>query len=379
MGGYFLAHSLDYARRLLKRLDLPADAELMLERPTYWDPTVCRAYFELCDRKMFDSPREGLRMARIAPELALLVPEEDGRIRHRSMLILGYAVLGSAHRAAGNFTEAENQYRTAFRLAKTEGIQGSCLANISGRLSVLRTCQKRFGDALKAAERAVNIYRGINDPQRLAVALISASYAAGRSGRYGEAADHCGEVLDLTPNPNASPEAKQLYHAACHNLADCALNGSPADLEKARQYVRRARRGCPKGKSAPKAKLRWIEGRIMIRFGSTRRGEAYLRRAIADLESLGAAYDSALVALELSALWRMEGRWRSLKGLAAETFRCFQTLAGDSEALAALSLWLDAVNAQALTVGMIRETQAVIEARMAPGNCCSTKRARGPA
>ncbi len=362
-------HSKDYARRLLKRLDLSRNAGQMLDRSTYWDETVCKLYCARCDGEIFDRPLVALTMAKIAPRLALLIPEvagQAGRLRHRSLIARAYGVLGSAYRAVGDLEAAQREYQIALRIINSEGLQGVELGTIYCRMSVLATCKRQFSEALELIDRALTIYADLDDTRRIAEGVAIKSAALGNAGRYSEAIDCCGECLDLMPNPNTWPRT---YYAATHNMALWCTYGKPDDLNRARSYARRARRLNTTRRSVAVAKFKWIEARIMIRLGSTRRGEAYLLAAISRLDELGAALETALAALELSELWRRWGEWQKLRKLAARTYARFRELSADSEAIAALGLWLNASRTESLTAEIIQESQRIIEARMAPGSC----------
>ncbi len=366
-----MPHSKDYARRLLKRLDMPANVELMLSRPSYWDETVCRLYFSQCDETLFNRPRDGLKMAQIAPRLALLVPEQSsqaGRLRHRSLTVEAYGLLGSAHRANRQLVDAQRQYKTALRIVESEGIGGLTLADLHRRWSVLQICLKRFSGALELIDSAITVYRANDESKLLAEALVIRAAVHGNSGNFKAAIEDCGECLRMTPNPNHAPLT---YYSALHNLAYCCSYGRMDDLSLAMRYLRGARRANTVRQSVAKAKLGWIEGRIMIRQGSTRRGEAVLVKAISELETLGAAFETALAALELTQLWLHEcAEWRRVKDLAVRVYRRFREQSADSEAIAALSLWLEASKAETLTIEQVEEIQQTIESRLAPGSCC---------
>ncbi len=107
------------------------------------------------------------------------------------------------------------------------------------------------------------------------------------------------------------------------------------------------------------------------------RGELRLRKALAGFLKFQVPYEIALVTLDLSALLRFQKRWAELEELSADTFRRFQELREDAEALAALKLWLDAVRSRSLSEELISEVKTALEVRMRRQGTAGRRRQRG--
>ena len=120
-------------------------------------------------------------------------------------------------------------------------------------------------------------------------------------------------------------------------------------------------------RSIPKQKLYWVEGLVLLKLCLWRRAEQLLKKARGGLLALGAPLEIALVSLDLSALYHLEGRWADLEELAADTYRRFCDLSADSEAIAALCLWKDGVEMRTLTDEVISAAKTAIEERMRYG------------
>ncbi len=106
--------SLDYAKRLLAKVDLENAPEVVLDCASYWDDTPCRLYLEACEELIYRHPKAALRAAAVAPRLAAAVPEEnspEGRREHRDRLVRAHCIFGSAYRAAGRPHEARLPFR----------------------------------------------------------------------------------------------------------------------------------------------------------------------------------------------------------------------------------------------------------------------------
>lgn len=358
-----MPHQRDYAKRLLRELDLPKDAEQVLERRSYWDETFCKLFFELCEELLDRKPQEGLQLALVAPRLARAVPEESGRggvRKHRELLVRAHSMLGGAFRRVGHFSRADAEHQTAYRISR-RGVSKAVAAQQAWRHAYLRTAQLRFGEALKLAEKAV---AQSDSPNTLAAALSARGYVYLEMGRYSEGVREYGKALSvIEPKDRLS---KRVHYGATHNLSFAvSQNPSPEALSEALAYVRHARSLIRvHRRSLAKYQLYWIEGKILIKLGLGRRGEALLKKAQAGFTKLDVPFEIALVGLDLSELYRDEGRCDELAELAAETYLRFEALSADAEAITALVLWRDAAQPKKLEDQLLSEVKAKLTERM---------------
>ena len=357
--------SLDYAKRLLAKVDLKKNPQVVLERPSYWDETPCRLYFEACEELIYQDPEAALKAAEIAPRLAAALPEEDsseGRRRHRDSLIRAYCILGSAYRAVGRPTEAWHPLSRALQVARKE-ISSKARAMLYRRIAYLKAGQKELEEALKFAEKAKKVSDG---PNYLGAAYTVRGYVHTKLGRFSKAVRDFGKALSvLDPRKDSSSESKRVQYAAVHNLVYAiSQSPSPESLGDARFYLRQARKLVPAHRrSLPRYQLYWVEGLILIKLGLGRRGERLLHRARAGFVEVGACFELALIGLSISELFRDEGRWSELQELSAATFHQFKELSADAEAIAALKLWKEAVEGQKLEDKLLSEVGATLSAR----------------
>ncbi len=368
-----MAHSETWARRLLR--EMPRDPEELLEVERYRDPTFLRIFLDHVDDVIYRDPRAGLKLARVAPRLAELVPEGRGRgsrRRHREWLIRAHATLGGAYRATGRLDAAESEYALALRIADSLRISPPARANLCRRLAVLRACQKRYVEALELADEAAEIFRGRKDRQGLAAAIATRGYVLNEEGRFADAIPYHGEALRIAGEAlrvagRKRPAALVRVHQVARvNLADALAQSSGAEaaaeaLDQAREAGRalRGQRRC-----RARHHCQWIEGKAWLRLGLDRRAEQSLKVARRGFVRLDAPWEIALVSLELAAIYRLWGQWEDLETLAEDTFRRFRELSGDYEAISALSLWLDAVRARKGAAAAIDAAQRTVQARM---------------
>ena len=354
------------ARHLLVRLDLPREAEVILHRPEYWNVAVCEGYFELCEEWLYHAPEDALEAAEIAPRLALILPEEggeQGRLRHRERLVRGYAILGGACRAAGRHRASERAYAQALRAGR-QGISQALRCQLDRWMAYLRCAQHRLEEALELADRAVELSDSDN---ARGGALVVRGYVHVRMGYFSDGVRDFSKALsmiDLDSDPANRRRLLRVRYAATHNLAHAiSRSPSPESLETARSQLRRARQLMPAhGRSLPRHQLCWLEGQCLIKLGSARHGEALLRRAREGFRDVGAPFEMALAGLDLSELYRKERRWAELAELASDTFQRFERLSADTEAVAALSLWLKAAGRARLGGELIHKVRCQLDA-----------------
>ena len=357
-----LPHSKKYGQKLIR--ELPADIDRLLEQPRYWDETFLDLYLDHCDEVLFRDPRKGLKLAELAPDLAEKVPkrrDRQSRLVRRELRVRSNAVHGGALRATGRLDEADEAYQAALRICGNGDVSALEEANLHHRLAVLRTTQRRFAESFELCQDAIETHRDFGHDGFLGEALVILGVAYNESGRFEDAIPCFGEALQLTKN-----KTSRTYHAAIHNLA-LALTGTKdrASLKSALRYIREAKRRLrDHRRSLPKHKLTWIEGKLHVKIVLDLHAERLFRRARQGFLELGAPFELALVGLDLSLLLKREGRWPELEDLAAETFGRFRLLSADTESIAALSLWMDAVRAKKLDDEVVADVRLKLEKRM---------------
>ena len=355
-----MPHKPEYAQRLLRELDLPDHAERILESPKYWDPGFAEVYFDHCEEVLFHDPGAARRLAEIALRLAHSLPEGRGSLpRNQDLLVRACWINGSYWRKVGLPKYAESPYKKALGI---KGISNSVRATLYLNLAVLRASQKRFNEAEQLVDRAEKIHQAEGDSKGVGHALSIRGYIYNESGRFADAVPQLGKALS-TINPHLDPECGRFHYSATHNLgyaiSQCpsprALGDAQIQLHRARKTIGARRR------SVPRYKLYWVEGKALVKLGSTKIGERRFTYAHKGLLELHAFSEAALVELDISVIYRDEGRWDELEELAAKSFERFQELSAGEEALAALSLWLRAVRKRNLEDEILVKVRSTLE------------------
>lgn len=334
----------DQARRLLRRLVLPAQADKVLENDRYWTPAFCACFLDACDQQLFEDPRAGLPMAQAAPRLAENLPESREK---QDLRVRALALLGGANRANGNLFEASATYHLAFRVAERSAVSAPIFGDLHRRFSSLLIEQGRYPEALRMAQQAIDIFEtvpsGVGD-FCLGAALLQRGVIRLKQERVDDAIRDFGMALTaLDPKRN-----ERSYYAAAHNLAFALA--SATDLQQIRQATRYLRyaRELLKGQRASLArfKLYALEAQILNRLGSTRRAEKNLHIAREGFERIGAFQEYLTISLELAAICLGEGRHQELRVITEEALVSCQGRGYSAEVLALLATWQKAVDEQ---------------------------------
>lgn len=417
-----MPYSERWVRQLLRGLRRKEPEDLLCSR-SYADPTFLGPFFDWLDDLIFNDPKAALKWARIAPELALKARREDGargRRDHRERLIEAWVVRGSALRSCGDYRASHESYREARKLARVKYVSDSLKADVKRRLSTLKACQGKNDDALELATGAVKTLRKLarkattaavkaaaelrkvtggseaakaeaaeavaNTDEALVAAnlqlgqgLVSLGYVlASGLRRHGEAIDAFGEAITLAGDAKRSKAIERLHTSACNNLAMAIIESPfPRDQSKAMLFVEQARE-LVKGQWRSQARYRvlWVEGLIWSKMGCHARAAKLMKMALEGFQALKLPWEIALVGLDLAALRHVCGEWDKLEELAADTYGRFRLLAADTKAIAALSLWNDAVKARKgkELLEKFEQARKVIVAGVTSGRSCKKKR-----
>ena len=366
-----MAQSESWARRLLRELRNPRE---LLQRRRYRTSVFLGLFLDHVEEQIFRDPRAGLKLARFAPRLALLVPEaagEEGRRKHHEAQVRAHCVLGAAYRATGRHNAAESAYQLASEIAEAEGISEIARADLDNRRAVLAVRKDRFAEALDLVERATGVYRTAGDQKRLAEAYAMYGYVLNEAERFAEAIPWHGDALNLalrlkrTAEPADLAGLARVHESARANMAHAVMQSpSPAIAGRALDYIRAGQRELRgRRNSLTRHLLQWTEGRLYVKLCLHHRAEARFRVARRGFVRLEAPWELAFVSLDLAVIHRLCNEWEQLEALAIDTFRLFRELATDFEAISALSLWVDAVEAREGAAAAIDAARKVLEAR----------------
>jgi len=320
----------------------------------------------LADRSLevsIEDPRRGEELGHLALWIADLM---DARLYGADQLedlrARAWSHIGNALRIRSDLQGAEAAFQRGW---KHLGVGTGDLFELSIFLDLqasLRRSQRRFPEALRLLRRAVHLFTKLGDAHRAGRSLVNLSMALMYSGRVEESVPVLHRALELI-EPKQEP---RLLLSARHNLI-LVLTELGHFLEAQRAY----REALPLYRAFPdtgtQSLRKWVKGKIARGLGQVEEAEALFVAARDGFLAEGIPYDTALVALELALIYAERGRSAELKRLAAELVPIFSSRQIHREALAALSFFQRAVEAERAEVEVVeRVAEFLRKARYEP-------------
>jgi tetratricopeptide (TPR) repeat protein len=267
-----------------------------------------------------------------------------------------FAELGNAYRINDRLSKAEVAFAQAGEFLE-EGTGDLVLqARILDLLASLRRDQRRLEEAIALLDQIYDLYLEADDPHLAGRALISMGTNMYYLGRGHEAVHLFEKGLGLL-HPGRDPELRDSTNL---NIID-ALAGCGEYRQASRLLLRSGLGEAFAAEPRNLLKLRWVEGKIHAGLGRLARAENVFGEVRQEFLQTGQIYDSALVGLELAALWLRQGRAAEVRELAEEMHAIFEDLGIELEAARALQFVHQACRLQAVTVSMIERVRTFLE------------------
>ena len=107
--------------------------------------------------------------------------------------------------------------------------------------------------------------------------------------------------------------------------------------------------------------MEWLAARVTAGLGQREEAILRLSRVRQEFTVRGISYNAALASLDLAVLYLEEGRTREVKDLAREMAEIFKAQGIAREALAALTLFVEAAQKEKATVELVRRVIQKVE------------------
>jgi tetratricopeptide (TPR) repeat protein len=268
-------------------------------------------------------------------------PLEDLRAR-------AWAYIANSRRVKTDFQGAEEAFSFAFsflRMGTGDPMEKALLLDLKASLL---TKQRRFPKALSLLCRSVAVFRELGETHRAGRALVKMSSVHSFAGEPQKAISLLHQALGLI-DPAREP---RLMLIAWHNLIDDLTE--TGQFMEAQKFLVKAR---PLYQMFAQPWFnnphKWIEGRVARGLGQVVQAEALFLAAREGFRLADAAYDIALVSLDLASLYAEQGRMAELKRIAEEMVPIFSSCQIHREALAALAYWRQAVEAEQACAALV--------------------------
>jgi tetratricopeptide (TPR) repeat protein len=256
--------------------------------------------------------------------------------------------LANARRVRSDLHGAEQAFASAYDHLR-RGTQDPCeeaiLLDLEGSL---RRAQRRFADALALFRRAEELFRAAGDLHRAGRSLVKLStvhYFAGEIDQAISVLHRAVPLIDAEQEP-------RLLLCAQHNLVDyLTIAGRIPEARRAYGETRALYREF--AEPWVQNRRRWVRARILRGVGKVELAESLFLTVRDGFLAEGIPYDTALVSLELAALYAEHGRTAELKRLAGEMLPIFTSLQIHREAMAALSFLQQAMESERAGLGLV--------------------------
>jgi len=299
---------------------------------------------DLCERSA-QAASQDVEAAAVLARLAREVADRLGGTEGLRLQGFADAFGASVLRVTGALPEAD----AAIEEAESRWQAGTDADSVldPGRLldlkASLRRAQRRFDEALKLLDQAVEVGRS---PER---ALIKKGFTLEVMGEYGRAVE---TLLEAEPLVLRRDDPRLLYMLRFNLAVNASHLGRYAE---ATELVQQARELAIRlGDQIFLSRITWMEGRVAGGLGRSDEARRLLAEARQGFASRGMTYDVALALLEEAVILLSEGQPEEVKTLSGELAAVFGSKGVHREALAALRLFQEAVEDQTATADLAR-------------------------
>lgn len=332
----------------LKGLSSRKQRQLVAADPALWNWSLCELLCKESAVLASSKPAKALLMAELALHLASKV---SGTPAWRSKLIgFAWAFIGNARRVQGDLIAADSAFGEAGKYWQAGQDDPSNLLEWERILDLkasLRRAQRRLPEALELIEEALQTASTLVTRLRL---LVKKAKTLEETGEWEQATAEL-RAAEASLEEVREPRLELCVH---HNLVWLLTNlemykEAQARLPLARVLSREI------GSDLDRLRLRWVEARLAAESGDPEKGLAEFIHIRGEFVRRRMLYDTALVSVELAALYADFGRHREVKDLARHMVPIFRSQNVHREALAALSLFRRAAEREVVTRAFARK------------------------
>lgn len=293
-------------------------------------------------------------------ELAIALSQELDVRRYGSELVndfkaRSWACLGEVLRSRGDLRGADEAFTVADNLLMNG--TGDVLeeARLLELKATLRRDQLRLDDAHALLDDVLAVYRQFRDFHQVGRALVQKGSVYGAANEFEPAIRWLRKGLGLI-DPTRE---RRLELSARHSLM-LYLHESGRDQEA--WFLLKASRPefVEHGGELLKLRLRWLEGKIQQSLDRLTEAEEALVESRRGLLEQGAAFEAALVCLDLAGLYAAQSRAGEMRLLVEEMLPIFQSRDIHREAIAALIVFQQAVRMEKLSSDLLDEIRTFL-------------------
>lgn len=341
----------------LRPLDDPQRRSLLFGDPRFHNWGLFELMIEKSRQTVLVAPQKAESLLWLVLELTgYLDPHRYGPGSVDSAKGRTWIYLGNTWRILADFRQADQAFQTAelhFSRSWLDPLDEALLLTMKASL---RRAQRRFDESHRLLDEAIAIYREVNEPHLQGRALMKKGLTFQAMGDFAEAITCLRTCLFLL---DGNQEARLLV-AAQANLILCLhesgqTRAAAALVPEARQLLFEV------GKRGDLLRLRWTEGRILATLAQAAEAEEAFLEVREGFIDDRAAFDAALVSLDLAALYARQGRTTEVRRLVSEMLPVFRACDVPREAIAALIVLEKAAEREQMTLGLLEEVAGFLK------------------
>lgn len=314
----------------------------------------CEALIRQCRSLRFSDPEGMVLTATLAVAMAENLAARQGRSEELADLqARAWAELGNAHRVADDLPSAEAALTRAMDLIGHGSGDPLLLAQMMDLTASLYTDQRRFREAHHLLDWVSAIYWHLGNKHLAARALVSKGISVGLASQSEEAVNLLQRgllLMDAARDPKLTLAA---VHGLLWFLVDC---GKVAEVDRLLHQVRDLY--TLYGERLLQLRACWLEGRVAAGLGEDQRAEQAFLQVREGFQDAEQSYDSAMVSLDLAAVWLRQGRTAEITELVDEMVTIFRSRNIQREAITALLMLREALRKNRATAALLQTVSA---------------------
>lgn len=304
-------------------------------RNRFRSSALVRLLLEESRKRLPGNPAEAYHLADLAWRVANRNPRMQG---YFEWYVLSMALMANACRVANDRRRADELFSVARRVLVEHGVTDpAVVAQVDDLLGSLRKDQYRLPEAEKLLKRAVMQFELVHARDDAARALIKLGAVYSHQKDLDRAIETTRSALALL-----SPDAELLLHLCGHyNLALYLTKA--VRFEEAAELLE-LNESLFRQFPEPWTQLRllWLRGDIAAGLGDLATAEQAYVATRNGFIAQGLGYDTAIVSLDLAALYLRQGRTGDVRRIAEEMIPLLETQDIHREAFAAIALFQEA-------------------------------------
>jgi transcriptional regulator with XRE-family HTH domain len=344
----------------LSAVDPERRPALVREDATYWNATFCVRLCDESERVAARNAQEARKLAELARLVARKAAESEGAEAWRLRAFAeGYfanslKVGNDLHAAEAAFVRARRFWKAGTGAADL--LSEACLLDLEASL---RWAQRRFAEALKLHDQALEVAR----PGEEGIVLLNKSATLEQMGDYERSLE---ALAQAEPRIDAKRQPRHLF-ALRYNQAMClcrlerALEAQPL-VDEVLQLAEALEN------DLDQLRTQGLAAMVLAGLGQTDPAVEGLELVCRGFQTRDLFYDYAFAGLDLALLYREQGRWAEIRGLAEEMVEIFERQGVHRETLAAVILFQEAAAKEAVSIELVRRLQEYLKlAQAQPG------------